>query len=74
MTRNQCKAIMPVIQAFANGEHIEFYDSLQVTGTFTRGAWKTADNIGFGRAVDYYRMIKNGEVIYFGDKRFGNSR
>jgi hypothetical protein len=70
MTREKCKAILPVIEAFANGEHIEFYDSLQITGTFTRGAWKTADNIGFGCSVDYYRMIKDGEVIYFGKKLF----
>jgi hypothetical protein len=68
MTRKECKAILPVIEAFANGEHIEFYDYLQITGTFTRGLWKTADNIGFGCSVDYYRMIKNGETIYFGQK------
>lgn len=70
MTRDKCKAILPVIQAFANGEHIEFYDSMQITGTFTRGMWKTAENIGFGRSVDYYRMIKEGKTIYFGSERF----
>ena len=68
MTREKCKAILPVIEAFANGEHIEFYDSLQITGTFTRGCWKTADNIGFGRPVSDYRMIKDGKVIYFVEK------
>ncbi len=65
MTREQCKALLPVIQAFANGEQIEFYDSLQITGTFTRGAWKTASNIGFGCSVDTYRMIKDNKIIYF---------
>ena len=65
MTREKCKAMLPIIQAFANGEHIEFFDSLQITGSFTRGAWKTAENIGFGCSVDNYRMIKDGKIIYF---------
>lgn len=68
MTRNQCKSILPVIEAFANGEHVEFFDSQEVTGTYSRGKWKTADDIGFGRSIDYYRMIKNNEIIYFGEK------
>ena len=66
MTREKCKEILPVIEAFANGEHVEFYDSLQITSAFTRGVWKTAENIGFGCSVKRYRMIKNHEVIYFG--------
>ena len=68
MTREKCKAILPVIKAFAEGEHIEFWDYMVITGTFSRGAWRTADNIGFGAAVSSYRMIKDGKVIYF-DKR-----
>jgi hypothetical protein len=68
MTREKCKAILPIIQAFANGEHVEFYDSSQISRTFTRGVWKTADNIGFGCSVDNYRIIKNGEPIYFNNK------
>jgi len=70
MTREKCKAILPIIEAFANGEHVEYFDSLQITGTFTRGKWKTANDIGFGRSVDYYRVIKDGKEIYFGEKRF----
>lgn len=65
MTRNQCKAILPVIQAFANNEHIEYWDSFQIVGTFRSGMWKTSDNIGFGVGVSNYRMIKNGMVHYF---------
>ena len=67
MTREQCKAILPVIEAFANGEHVEFYDSQHIVGN-SRGAWRTAENIGFGRSIDVYRMIKNNEVIHFGKK------
>lgn len=66
MTREQCNAMLPIIEAFANGEHIEFFDSLKISETHKRGEWVTAKNIGFGCSVDYYRMIKNGEVIYFG--------
>lgn len=65
MTREKCKQMLPIIQAFANGEHIEYYDSSKITGTFKRGAWVTAENIGFGSSVDNYRMVKNGEIIYF---------
>lgn len=65
MTRKQYKLILPVIEAFANGENVQFYDSLEITGTFTRGAWKTAESIGFNRPIEYYRMIKNGEVLDF---------
>ena len=72
MTREKCKQMLPIIQAFAEGEHIDFYDSLQIVGTFKRGAWKTADNIGFGASVDSYRMIKDGKIIYFGDETTGN--
>jgi hypothetical protein len=70
MTREKCKNILPVIEAFANGENIEFYDDSQITGTFSRGEWKTTDDIGFGRPTNYYRMIKNNEIIYFGNKLF----
>ena len=68
MTREKCKAMLPIIEAFANGEYIEFFDSLQITQSFTRGVWKVADDIGFGASIDCYRMIKNNEVIYFGNK------
>lgn len=75
MTRNQCKEMLPVIQAFADGEHIEYWDSLQIVGTWTRGAWKTADNsVGFGRPAEYYRMVKDGEIIYFGQVVFPDRR
>lgn len=70
MTREKCKKILPVIEAFVNGECIEFYDSLEITGTFTRGQWKTAENIGFGRSVNDYRMVKNDKIIYFDEKLF----
>jgi hypothetical protein len=73
MTRKQCRDILPVIQAFAEDEHIEFYDSLQIVSTFKRGAWKTAENIGFGASMDTYRMIKDGKIIYFNDKTTKNS-
>jgi len=65
MTREKCKAMLPIIEAFANGENIEFYDSLQIVGA-TRGEWKTAENIGFGARVEDYRLItKDNEIVYF---------
>jgi hypothetical protein len=65
MTRKQCIKILPVITAFAEGKHIEYWDSMQIVGTFKRGMWKTADNIGFGVGCSNYRMIENGVVHYF---------
>ena len=70
MTREKCKVILPIIQAFANGENVEYYDSLQITGAFTRGMWRTADNIGFGRPVCDYRIInKDDSIMYFGFRK-----
>ena len=57
MTREQCKVMLPVIEAFANGEHIEFRDCY--------GNWQSANNIGFGANLDQYRMIKDGVTTYF---------
>jgi hypothetical protein len=65
MTREKCKQMLPVIQAFVDGEHIEYWDSMQITGTFSRGMWKTAENIGMGAHVGSYRMIKMGNIHYF---------
>ena len=66
MTREQCKIIMPVIEAFANGEHIEYWDSLEIVGPFQRGKWKTEDySLGFGVHPSHYRMIKDGMIHYF---------
>ena len=70
MTREQCKAILPIIRAFAKGERVEFWDTDIIVGSFNRGAWRTAENIGFGCSVDYYRLVKkDGQVIYFGNKK-----
>lgn len=65
MTREQCKRILPVIEAFSNGEHIECWDNLEIVGSTQRGLWRTADNIGFGASPSYYRMIKGGMIYYF---------
>ena len=65
MTRNKAKEMLPIIQAFADGECIEYWDSLQIVDSFRRGMWKTAENLGMGAATSEYRMIKMGEVHYF---------
>lgn len=65
MTRQKCKAILPVVQAFAEGKHVEYWDSMQIVSTFQRGMWKTADDIGFGSSVSDYRLIEDGMVHYF---------
>lgn len=66
MTREQCKNTLPIIEAFANGEHIEYWDSLEIVGTFQRGKWKTADySIWTGIPPSNYRMIKDGMIYYF---------
>ena len=65
MTREKCKEMLPVIQAFADGEYIEFYDTMSYKSNGSRGMWKTADDIGFGCSIRTYRMIKNDEIIYF---------
>ncbi len=65
MTREQCKELLPVIQAFSEGECIEFWDNLEIVGTHRRGKWKTSDNIGFGVSPSNYRMIKHGMIHYF---------
>lgn len=57
--------MLPVIEAFANGEHIEFWDRFEIVDTFRRGKWVTADDIGFGASVSSYRMIKDGMIHYF---------
>lgn len=68
MTREKCKAMLPIIEAFANGETVEFYDSLNIKDG-KRGHWRTADNIGFGARIESYRIVKkDGEIIYFGDR------
>ncbi len=57
---------MPVIEAFANGEHIEYWDNLEIVGRIQRGLWRTADDsLGFGVHPSYYRMIKDGMIHYF---------
>lgn len=66
MTREQCKRILPVIEAFSNGEHIEYWDSLEIVASHQRGKWKTEeDSLGFGVHPSYYRMIKGGMIHYF---------
>lgn len=65
MTKEQCKKLLPVIQAFANGEDIEYWDALQIVGTFQRGMWKKSENMGFGTVCSNYRMIKMGKIYYF---------
>jgi hypothetical protein len=65
MTRQKCKAILPVIQAFAEGKCIEYWDSMQIVASFQRGMRKTADNIGFGSSISDYRMIEGGVIRYF---------
>jgi hypothetical protein len=65
MTREQCKAMLPVIEAFSNGECIEYWDNLEIVGTFRRGMWKTADDLRFGVNPSNYRMIKEGMIHYF---------
>lgn len=59
--------MLPIIEAFANGENVQYYDSLQITGTHTRGEWKTAENIGFGAPIESYRILKGKKVINFGN-------
>lgn len=65
MTREKCKQMLPVIQAFADGKIIEYWDATEITGTFSRGLWKTAENIGMGAPISYYRMFVDGVYIYF---------
>lgn len=66
MNREKCKAILPVIQDFANGEHIEYYDPFHIwENERGRGAWKTADNIGFGQPVNYYRKKVGERYVYY---------
>lgn len=65
MTRDMCKFILPVIQAFADGEYIEYWDNTQLVGLSGRGMWKTSDNIGFGVNISRYRMIKDDTAYYF---------
>ena len=65
MTREKCKKMLPIIQAFADGKHIEYWDSLQIVGEFQRGMWKTAEDIGFGGSISHYRMIELGTIYYF---------
>lgn len=69
MTREKCKQMLPVIQAFADGEIIEYWDSTEITGTFSRGLWKTAENIGMGAPIGYYRMFVDGVYIYFDGRK-----
>jgi hypothetical protein len=65
MTREHSKLMLPIIQAFSEGECIEYWDNLEIVSSFQRGMWKTSDSIGFGVSTSYYRMIKNGMIYYF---------
>jgi hypothetical protein len=74
MNRKQCKAMLPIIKAFAEGENVEYFDSLQITKTWGRGMWKTEDNLYFSMSVEYYRINKgNNEYVYFSDIRLKES-
>ena len=65
MTRKKCIAMLPIIQAFAAGEHIQYYDNTNIENDRWVGRWVTAEDIGFGMPVHYYRAIRNGEPFYF---------
>ena len=71
MTREKCKQMLPLIQAFADGEDIEYYDSFQLhqDDDFKQGAWVKTENLGVGGNISSYRMIKDGKIIYF-DNQF----
>jgi hypothetical protein len=64
MTREKAKQMLPIIEAFGDGANIEFWDSMQITGN-GRGMWRTAEDIGMGAPVSYYRWITMGKVFYF---------
>jgi hypothetical protein len=64
MTREKCKQMLPIIEAFANGDHIEYWDSMRIVEN-GRGMWTNAEDIGMGASISYYRMIKMGNIYYF---------
>ena len=60
MTRDKAIEILPIIIAFAEGKRVQIWDSMKITGTFTRGAWVDAENIGFGSApLSAYRIVED---------------
>lgn len=50
--------MLPIIEAFANGAIVEYYDVHSIALNGKRGMWKTAENIGFGEDPNKYRIIK----------------
>lgn len=48
MTREHAKQLLPIIQAFAEGEEIEYLN--------TEGKWTTADYPGFSSDPERYRI------------------
>lgn len=69
MTRSKAKEMLPIIQAFADGECIEYWDSLEIVGPHHRGLWRTAESMGMGASISYYRMIKLGMIHYFDGRK-----
>jgi hypothetical protein len=68
MTRNQCKIVLPVIMAYIEGKHLQYYDAINLHGNY-RGWWTTPSEgmgVGFLTNLALYR-IKNpdGSFEYF---------
>ena len=57
MTSKQTKKLLPVIEAFANGNTIQ----VKLTG----GKWEDADNMNFNLDSDMYRIKPKKELVPF---------
>ena len=66
MTRKMAIRVLPIIQEFANGADIQYYDSAYLNEKGTRGKWVSSENIGFGNAnPSAYRMVTDKGYVYF---------
>lgn len=74
MTRNKAAKMLQLIQDFSEGKNVQYYDSMEIIGTFTRGCWKTATDLSLGLGLNYYRLVGiNGEIIYYGQPIYENN-
>lgn len=57
MTREHAQKLLPVIMAFVNGLRVE------VKMEFNK--WEAKENFGFDSEIQYYRIVKDTEIITF---------
>ena len=68
MTRKTTAELLPIMEAFAKGKKVLVYDNSALSNVwpYERGVWVELTNIGFGRPLEWYKIVEDEKEDVFG--------